>query len=63
MTKTATIPVPTTEYSLQDQIISRRTTEQLIQEAFNDSEDDRLKKGKESSLALRRFQFLLMGAS
>lgn len=62
MAKTATIPVPTSNYDLHDQIVSRRTTEQLLQEAFNDSEDDRLKRNKESSLAIRRFQFLLMGA-
>lgn len=63
MPKTATIPTPQPQYDLQDQIISRRTTEQLIQEAFVDIENNQDKKSKTSSLALRRFQFLLMGAS
>ena len=63
MPKTATLPTAPVEYNIQDQIVTRRTIEQVLQDVYSDTENTRLKKSKDSSLAMRRFQFLLMGAS
>jgi hypothetical protein len=56
------LPIATPEYSSWDEQASRRTTEQYIESLRSDIEDNELKKSSPGSLALRRYQFLLMGA-
>lgn len=56
------LPVPTQEYNIRDQSQVRRVMEIEIQATNNDIARNELKKTKEGTLALRRFQFMLMGA-
>jgi hypothetical protein len=55
-------PVAPAEYSTTDETIFRRQIEQNFQEINSQMLDARSRLGGESSLSLRRFQFLLMGA-
>jgi len=60
-----TIPLPTTpqEYNQENEAITRRTIEFAFQTLENDTELAKTQGDKTGSLAMRRFQFLLMGAS
>lgn len=55
------LPLPETEYSLDNELVTRRTLEQIVQDIFNDLANvDRL-NSTALSKSLRRHQFLLMG--
>jgi hypothetical protein len=57
------LPVANKEYDQQNEQVARRTIEQSLQDISSTVEGNTNKTNKTSSLALRRFQFLLMGAS
>jgi len=63
MPRYTTLPVSSPEYDPQNEQVTRRTIEQALQDITSDVEGNTNKTNKNSSLALRRFQFLLMGAS
>ena len=55
------LPLPQQQYSLDNELVTRRTLEQIIQDIFNDlSNVENLKTGA-ASKAIKRHQFLLMG--
>lgn len=62
-TNAVVLPIANTAYDFQNELTMRRTLER----SFADVQDDLIaisqKVEKEESLALKRFQFLLMGAS
>ena len=58
-----TLPVARPEYDSENEHVTRRTIEQALQDVTTIVEGNRNKTSKPSSLAIRRFQFLLMGAS
>ena len=57
------LPVSTTEYAQENEALTRRTIEFAFQTLENDVEMAKTQGDKPGSLAMRRFQFLLMGAS
>jgi hypothetical protein len=57
------LPVPTPEYDVNNEAITRRTIEQAMNQIENDVNLAKTQGDKSGSLAMRRFQFLLMGAS
>ena len=57
------LPTASFEYSQQNEQVSRATVTQALQDMQSDVAGNTNKTNKDSSLALRRFQFLLMGAS
>ena len=57
------LPTASFEYSQQNEQVSRSTVTQALQDIQSDVAGNTNKTNKDSSLALRRFQFLLMGAS
>ena len=57
------LPVPAPEYDVANEAITRRTLEQALDLIENDVELAKTQGYKSGSLAIRRFQFLLMGAS
>ena len=57
------LPVPAPEYDVNNEAITRRTLEQALDQIENDVELAKTQGDKPGSLAMRRFQFLLMGAS
>lgn len=61
--RVTTLPVATQQYERENEQVTRRTIEQALQDVSGIVEGNRDKTNKLSSLALRRFQFLLMGAS
>ena len=61
--RTVPLPVPTEEYVRENEAITRRTIEFVFQTLENDVELAKTQGDKTGSLAVRRFQFLLMGAS
>tara|TARA_R100001369_G_scaffold81905_1_gene113294 strand:+ start:106 stop:303 length:198 start_codon:yes stop_codon:yes gene_type:complete len=61
--KTVPLPLATLEYEQQNESITRLTIEQALQEIENDVTLAKTQGDKDGSLAMRRFQFLLMGAS
>ena len=61
--KTIPLPLATLEYEQQNEAITRLTIEQALQEIGNDVTLAKTQGDKDGSLAMRRFQFLLMGAS
>nr|BAR25634.1 hypothetical protein [uncultured Mediterranean phage uvMED]BAR25637.1 hypothetical protein [uncultured Mediterranean phage uvMED] len=63
MSRYTTLPVANKEYEQQNEQVARRTIEQSLQDISSTVEGNTNKTNKNSSLALRRFQFLLMGAS
>ncbi|MAD93984.1 MAG: hypothetical protein CML33_00620 [Rhodobacteraceae bacterium] len=63
MSRYTTLPVANKEYEQQNEQVARRTIEQSLQDISSTVEGNTNKTNKTSSLALRRFQFLLMGAS
>jgi hypothetical protein len=62
MTRYIALPVATPEYDRENEQVTRRSLEQSLQDANANIAGNRDKTNKLSSLALRRFQFLLMGA-
>ncbi len=62
MSRYTTLPVANREYEQQNEQVARRTIEQSLQDISSTVEGNTNKTNKNSSLALRRFQFLLMGA-
>ena len=58
-----TLPVARPEYDSENEQVTRRTIEQALQDVTTIVAGNRNKTSKPSSLAIRRFQFLLMGAS
>jgi len=63
MPRYTTLPVATRDYQQENEQVARRTIEQSLQDISTTVEGNTNKTNKDSSLALRRFQFLLMGAS
>jgi len=63
MPRYTTLPVASKEYEQQNEQVARRTIEQSLQDISSTVEGNTNKTNKDSSLALRRFQLLLMGAS
>tara|TARA_R100000458_G_C8202369_1_gene192475 strand:+ start:634 stop:831 length:198 start_codon:yes stop_codon:yes gene_type:complete len=57
------LPTATAEYDRSNEQVSRTTVTQALQDMQSDVAGNTNKTNKDSSLALRRFQFLLMGAS
>ena len=57
------LPVPAPEYDVANEAITRRTLEQALDLIENDVELAKTQGDKSGSLSMRRFQFLLMGAS
>ena len=60
---TSPLPVAPLEYLARDEQITRRTIENSFEDLEAKVDANRNKTSKQSSLAMRRFQFLLMGAS
>ena len=57
------LPIATPEYDQLNEGNTRRTLEFALANADNEIEIAKTQSDKTGSLALRRFQFLLMGAS
>ena len=51
------------EYEEIDESMSRRTIEQNFQDISSDIHTVKIQADKDSSLSLRKYQFLLLGAS
>ena len=62
-TRTTPLPVPTPEYDARAEAINRRTIEIAMDQIENDVVLAKPQGDKEGALAMRRFQFLRMGAS
>lgn len=61
--RTPPLPIPVPEYDYSNEALFRRTLEFTFEIIENDIEVSKTKTEKDASLAMRRFQFLLMGAS
>jgi len=57
------LPVPLREYNQENEALTRRNLEFSLQTISNDIELAKTQGDKPGSLAMRRFQCLLMGAS
>lgn len=57
------LSVPPSEYEEYDERLSRKTIEQNFQEVSSDIYAAKTQDDKDSSLSLRKYQFLLLGAS
>jgi hypothetical protein len=57
------LPIAPDEYSVLNERLNRRTIELVFQTMENDIQVAKTQSDKDGSLAMRRFQFLLMGAS
>jgi len=57
------MPLARQEYEYENEAIFRRTLEFTFQTVENDIQLAKTQGDKDGSLAMRRFQFLLMGAS
>ena len=55
--------VATEEYDQVNEGISRRTIEQNFQDVSSDIHSVKTQSDRDSSLSLRKYQFLLLGAS
>ena len=55
------LPLPETEYQLENEFVTRRTIEQIIQDIFNDLANVDTLRTASLSKAIKRHQFLLMG--
>jgi len=62
-TRTTTLPVAAPVYDAQNESITRRNLELLLDQLENDLLVAKTQSDSTGSLAMRRFQFLLMGAS
>ena len=56
------LPIATTEYDEINETVTRRTIEQTFQDINSDIGNAKRKQDTISSKAIRRHQFLLMGA-
>ena len=56
------LPVPMTQYNLRNESLTRKTIEDAINRVEVDTVVAKTQGDKVGSLAMRRFQFLLMGA-
>jgi hypothetical protein len=56
------LPIPGPDYDQQNEAVTRRTLEQRLDDIEQSMEQNKNKTSASSSMALRRFQFLLMGA-
>jgi|TARA_R110002020_G_scaffold199877_1_gene401856 hypothetical protein len=61
--RTNPLPSPSEEYDSENEQTMRRTVEFALQNIENDVLLAKTQADKDGSLAMRRFQFLLMGAS
>ena len=61
--RTNPLPLPGEEYDSENEQTMRRTVEFALQNIENDVLLAKTQADKDGSLAMRRFQFLLMGAS
>ena len=57
------LPLPMEEFNTQNEAITRITIEFALDQLENDVDLAKTQGDKPGSLAMRRFQFLLMGAS
>ncbi len=57
------LPIPEVEYRQENEAYTRRTLELALNRVENDINVAKTQGDKQSSLAMRRDQFLLMGAS
>ena len=57
------LPVAPDQYDALNERLNRRTIELVFQTIENDVQLAKTQGDKDGSLAMRRFQFLLMGAS
>ena len=57
------LPVPLEEYDNQNDAVTRRTIEFAFDQIETDIDAAKKRDDKTTSLSLRRFQFLLLGAS
>ena len=57
------MPLPRQEYDYENEAVFRRTIEFTFQTVEHDMQLAKTQGDKDGSLAMRRFQFLLMGAS
>ena len=57
------MPLPRQEYDYENEAVFRRTIEFTFQTVENDVQLAKTQGDKDGSLAMRRVQFLLMGAS
>ncbi len=57
------LPIPEVEYRQENEAYTRRTLELALNRVENDINIAKTQGDKQSSLAMRRHQFLLMGAS
>tara|TARA_R100000808_G_C2092483_1_gene112363 strand:- start:46 stop:243 length:198 start_codon:yes stop_codon:yes gene_type:complete len=57
------LPVPLPDYDSQNESLTRRTVEFALDQLETDVDLAKTQGDKPGSLAMRRFQFLLMGAS
>ena len=57
------LPIAPDEYDVLNERLNRRTIELVFQTIENDVQLAKPQGDKDGSLAMRRFQFLLMGAS
>lgn len=55
------LPLPEPEYQVENELVTRRTIEQIIQDIFNDLANVDNLKTAALSKAIKRHQFLLMG--
>jgi|TARA_R110000796_G_C14513266_1_gene430088 hypothetical protein len=62
-TRTTPLPIPRPDYDQQEEASTRRILELAIDQIENDIVLAKSQGDKTGSLAMRRFQFLLMGAS
>ena len=56
------LPTANTAYDFQNELTMRRTLERSFADVQDNLNEVTTKVGKEESLAMKRFQFLLMGA-
>lgn len=56
------LPLPLPDYELINEQITRRTIEQLFQDVFSEINEVESLKTSAASKAVKRHQFLLMGA-
>ena len=57
------LDIATPGYEEEQEAIFRRTAEQNFQDIANDLHSIKIQADKDSSLSLRKYQFLLLGAS
>lgn len=57
------LPLPSQEYSFDDQAVTRRLTEQALQDINAESGNMQTLQQSVISKSIRRHQFLLMGAT